>query len=397
MDGVSDMEDPPGYGIQLEDKKVSYNTPQIYAFITDYMKMNMMYEMEHINIKDIYAWKVDSIVYTGDYKFRDIFREKPLKIKGKDNREFFMSSYIVKSVEPMDTLPCKIIKNKTLFAGGGGSGKSHYTQNFRNLLYVAPMWSMCVDYFKKYKKQSTSVHGALGLNGCRPYCDESHYKPANVFCDEATMWAPEWKDMIIKAFPHSRIIFAGDFDDKGRPFQTISMNKYMDITGLHRMDFNDDYRATGELVNIKKQIRQFMYENYGDSLSLNIYVRDLLEHRIISDIDYKNDDWILCGTNDNVDEWTKKFSHIGEKYLCNDHSRSDVYSAFKGDEIALNGQVINYDNKRCVSRRAFTIHSAQGKTIKDRIFIDMRKMKFDYSLLYTAISRAVSIEQIYLI
>jgi hypothetical protein len=256
---------------------------------------------------------------------------------------------------------------------------------------------MCVDFFKKYGIQTTSVHGALGLGGCRPYCEESHFTPANVFCDEATMWDPEWKDLIIKAFPHSRIIFAGDFDDKGRPFQTVTMNKYMDITGLHRMEFSNDYRATGELVDIKKQIREFMYNNYGNTTALKVFIRDLLPSRFIKEIDYKDEDWILCGTNANVDEWTDKFKGIGSKFLCNDHNRSDIYKAFNGEDIVLNGQIISEDNGRCVSRRAFTIHSAQGKTIKDRIFIDMRKMNFDYSLLYTAISRATCLEQLYFI
>jgi hypothetical protein len=401
-DGVLEMEEPPGYGIQLEAKEKSFNTPQIYAFITDYMKMNMLYEMEKVAVKDLYAWKVDSIVYKGNYSFRDIFREKPVKVMGRDGKEFHMSSYIFKSVEPMNTIECPIIKHKTLFAGGGGSGKSHYASSFRRMLYVAPMWSMCVDFFKKYGIQTTSVHGALGLGasglgGGRPYCEESHFRPANVFADEATMWNPEWKDMLIKAFPHSRIIFAGDFDDKGRPFQTVSMNKYMDISDLHRMDFNNDYRATGELVDIKKQIREFMYNNYGDAMLLSVYVRDLLSNRIVKEIDYKDDDWILCGTNSNVDEWTKKFMSIGSKFLCNDHTRNDIFKAFNGDDIALNGQIISEDNGRCVPRRAFTIHSAQGKTIKNRIFIDMRKMNFDYSLLYTAISRATCLEQLFFI
>lgn len=396
-EGVLEMENPPGYAIQLEKKERSFNTPQIYAFITDYMRMNMLFEMEKININDLYAWKVDSIVYKGDYKFRDIFREKPVKTMGKDGREFFMSSYIFKPVEPMDTTDCPIIKTNTLFAGGGGSGKSHFASSFRRMLYVAPMWAMCVDFFKKYGIQTTSVHGALGLEGCRPYCEESHFTPANVFCDEATMWNPEWKDMMIKAFPHSRIIFAGDFDDKGRPFQTVSMNKCMNITGLNRMEFNNDYRATGELVDIKKQIREFMYSNYGNTTALKVFIRDLLPSRFVNEIDYKNEDWILCGTNANVDEWTDKFKDIGSKFLCNDHKRSDIYKAFNGEDIALNGQIINEDNGRCVSRRAFTIHSAQGKTIKDRIFIDMRKMSFDYSLLYTAISRATCVEQLYFV
>ena len=54
------------------------------------------------------------------------------------------------------------------------------------------------------------------------------------------------------------------------------------------------------------------------------------------------------------------------------------------------------DKTDCEIRHAFTTHSIQGETATDKLFIDSSKM-FDTRMFYTAISRAKTIEQIYII
>ncbi len=388
-------ENPMGYMAQFISKEYSPNCPQIYAFITDYMRMNMIAEMDTIDLEDLIAWKVDSLIFKGDYTLRPMFREKEIKY------DFEMSSSIFKSTE-VTFEPREIVDTNTFFAGAGGSGKSHYAASFRRMLYIAPMWSMNVDFKNKYTKSSITPHKLLGLEGSRAYFETTSWRPATIFGDEATMWNDEWVNAIRKQFPHARFILAGDYDDKGRPFQTTYSSNIVSLNGFKRRDFITDYRSTDAgFSEIKQKIREFMYANYGDSRKLLTYVKELMASRVFAPEkvteEYSLEDWVVVGTNENVNEWTEILAETGEKYLVTDHSQQHVLQAFAGEDVALNGDVIFYDNGRCELRHAFTTHSVQGKTIDSKLFIDLRRMSFNYPLLYTAISRARKLEQIYLI
>lgn len=403
---VLDMESPPGCSVQYIPKAASTNCPQIFAFITDYMKMNMIFEMKNIPLQYLYAWKVDSIVYerkegkdVEDFKFRPIFRTKPVKV------DFKMSDYIFKPSPCPEPINRSIVDTMTLFAGGGGSGKSHYAATIRNMLYVAPMWSMCVDFKMKYNNKFVlTPYQALGTNGARAFFDTTSWRPGTMYCDEATMLEHSVYTMLttMPAAKHVRMIFGGDVDDIGRPFQT-TFKDMMDVSKLKRKNFDEDHRCEkgDPLIQLKKDVRKFMYENYGDTTKLISYVKELLKDRIISRervIEmYDIEDWILTGTVESYKRWTELLADTGEKYIVTDHKSTDVYAALNGEDIALNGDIIYYDNGRCEMRHAFTIHSAQGKTIANNVFIDMERLDFDYCLLYTALSRAKKLDQIYLV
>lgn len=407
--GVEELESPDGYVVQWLKKERSSNTPQIYSFITDYLRQNMMVEMLKIPLENIYALKVDSIVYTGDYdNVGNGFRNKPVKIHDREGNVFKIfkdKTFIQREAnEDYITQTCKetaIYGTNTLFQGSGGSGKSHMASKLRSLIYSAPMWSMCVDFFKKYGAESISVHKLLGLQ-CQAYCEESRKYPANIFIDEATMGDDEWREKALGLFKHSRVIFGGDFDDEGRPFQTTYGGKLIDVVGMATVKFPNDYRSNpgDPLIEVKQELRHCMSQSYGDYKKLEELVFKLIPGRItgieLADA-YTVDDWILCGTNENVGEWTGLLMDKGAKFLCNKHTKNDVDKAFRGEDVALNGQIIKEDNKRCEPRHAFTIHSAQGKTISNKIYIDTRSMFFDYCLLYTAVSRAKMLSQLYLI
>jgi hypothetical protein len=391
---VQEMESPPGYGVQYLQKETSSNCPQIFAFITDYMRQNMLYEMERIDEADIYAWKVDSIVYKGKYKFRDIFRQKKVK------NDFTMSSHIFRNSDSCGEF-CEIVNTNTIFTGAGGTGKSEYASKMRKLMYVAPMWSMNADFFLKYHCYATTPQRLFGID-CRPLFETSKYRPGTIYFDEATMIDEATKQKALSLNKHIRVIFGGDFDDKGRPFQTV-FQTCMNLNGLTHKPFTTDYRsAEGDTIReIKQKIRAFMYANYGDSKKLVEYVKSLLPNNIVSKDyvieNYNVKDWVLASTIANKDKWTELLKHKGEKYYVTKHSEQDIHKAFNGENCALKGHIIYEDNNRCEIRHGFTIHSAQGKTITENIYIDLDKMDFDYCLLYTAISRAKRLSQIYLI
>ena len=101
---------------------------------------------------------------------------------------------------------------------------------------------------------------------------------------------------------------------------------------------------------------------------------------------YNKKDLIICSENILKDEYTEMFKDI-EKYKVIENSRD-----YK------NGTII-YEKVNKVKadlQHGYTIHSIQGETAETKLFIDMKKQKSN-RMLYTAISRAKKLEQIYFI
>ena len=103
---------------------------------------------------------------------------------------------------------------------------------------------------------------------------------------------------------------------------------------------------------------------------------------------YKKEDTIICSEKVFMNQYTKLFKDI-EKYRVLDNTRD-----------YCNGDIVFEKIKKVKTelRHGFTIHSVQGVTIpKDnKLFIDTRKIK-SLKMLYTALSRAKYINQIYLL
>ena len=95
---------------------------------------------------------------------------------------------------------------------------------------------------------------------------------------------------------------------------------------------------------------------------------------------------ILVGTNIVKDKYTEMFNNI-DKYYCKENNR--LYS---------NGDIIIGEKPdcKCELRHAYTTHSIQGETAQNNLFIESSKM-FNARMFYTAISRAKTLDQIYII
>ena len=101
---------------------------------------------------------------------------------------------------------------------------------------------------------------------------------------------------------------------------------------------------------------------------------------------YKKEDMILCSQNDYKDEYTKMFPNL-PKYMIKENT-----AKYNNNQIVFE----DIKNVKREHRHGFTIHSIQGETARHKLFIDIRKQK-SLRMIYTAISRAEYLSQIYLI
>ena len=129
----------------------------------------------------------------------------------------------------------------------------------------------------------------------------------------------------------------------------------------------------------KHQINQWVI---GEFKRLNRVVKgDTLEAM------YKIEDMILTGTNELKDYYTQLFPTL-QKYYVSENNR-----------LYCNGDIVTGEKPeatQCELRHAFTTHSIQGETATNNLFIDSSRM-FDSRMFYTAISRAKTLQQIYII
>ena len=131
--------------------------------------------------------------------------------------------------------------------------------------------------------------------------------------------------------------------------------------------------------------------SYGrPDYEINKLVKDYLKNRTINHTQlkemYKIDDMILTRTHNIKDEYTEMFNDMQKWYVK------------INDRVYKNGEIIIGDKPEtsCVLQHAYTIHSIQGETAKHKLFIDATK-NYEGRTLYTAISRATKLEQIYLV
>ena len=97
-------------------------------------------------------------------------------------------------------------------------------------------------------------------------------------------------------------------------------------------------------------------------------------------------DIILVSQHKYNNEWTETFKDL-EKYKVTNNTRD-----YKNGDVVYE----KIKNVNTELRHGYTIHSVQGETFTNKIYIDMRSMT-SARIFYTAISRAEYSEQIYLI
>ena len=387
-------------GVLEYQKKKAYHSAHIAAFIHSYSRLSIVEQLTRFkNIDNVLAVQVDGIYYDKGAEVdinTKIFSKKP----GNKNLQHITSECYVEKTdyqlvdfeaggyfENCGGKPIAMGRknNKVeVHSGAGGTGKTYHNITDNGLimpLFVAPSWKLARNKKKEFGIDSSVFFYLLDD-------DPDKYTPIlryynTLIIDEISMLSNECKKKIMKRFKTHKIIFCGDIGYQLPPIE----GKPFKIGKLPEINHNHNYRCKcDKLAKILLRIRKAI-EEYGDAKITNLHTITGLKVHDKETIDYKVEDLIIAKTHKSKDIYTEKYKDI-EKYAVlentRDYSNGDIIEGPKPAKV------------RAELRHAFTIHSIQGETAQNKLFIDMNKLT-NLRMLYTALSRAQYLNQIILI
>tara|TARA_R100000988_G_scaffold37943_2_gene18942 strand:+ start:6951 stop:9905 length:2955 start_codon:yes stop_codon:yes gene_type:complete len=377
-------------------KKYVYHSSHIASFICSYSRITMMQQLlkfkDYDNIKAVVC---DGIYYKNedDLEISNLFQDKELKrLDFEGSREYVRAQYLDDAVENYYNdddgskkycIPREREHNQfEVHEGAGGCGKTHYNLKDEGLvapMFIAPSWKLARNKRTEYGCDSCVFFHLLDNDPDKWRKIERYYN--TLIIDEVSMLSNEGKEKILKRFKNHKIIFCGDIGFQLPPIEGTEFK----VDKLPVIKHTTNHRCKClKLKKVLDLLRKRISSSSHDSMDFSKY-KGIFNIDIINkdDIDYDVNDLIITRTNKNKDTYTEKYKHL-EKYVVLENTRD--YS---------NGEIIysKPDKVRVEPRHAFTIHSIQGETATDKLFIDLNMMK-SVRMLYTALSRAKYLNQI---
>jgi hypothetical protein len=360
-----------------------FTTHHILAFITSYVRIQMMQAMLKFDHSQLIKVVLDGLYFKGDAPLGlEWFKPKELK-----EHSGGFGWYSESETNIYDWKPMRFAGN-TLITGQGGSGKTYSIltdTGFNKILFVTPQHVLGGDVKKKYGVAYTTIHKLIGID-CRPWIEEHSYPPV-ILIDEITQIASDWIDGVFQMYPKSLIILAGDIDSNGQWFQCRNgcPGEFSTVWKPHDVEIiemlEDRRSQDDELKALKLEVRAKMRDIFTNG--------DSGENEIMKDWACRKFKPIM------IFEASEMFKE-GDAWIAGTHRTSElllklnvVSGYYKQGGFISSEPLDNYKK-----RGSFTIHSYQGKTLDTgKIFISICDM-FEYAMLYTAISRAVNFNQL---
>ena len=391
-------------------KQKAFNNGHIVGFITAYERMAVINQLLDMDLDKIIAVIHDGIYY----QEHDITTGNGFRVKEDITTNIHGSSCYCTNIhflnEDDDEDYAEIdnsfwCKNEArpfgmveLFKGAGGNGKTHY--NLKDLglvrpIYIAPSWKLATAKEREYGYEGNVL--ANLLHESKRFKYRRYY---NCFViDESSQISEETKLMIKHIYKGCKLIFCGDNGFQLPPVIGTEMSE----EGFDRVvHMEKNYRFTCDKHKyITDQVRGMI--EAGDT-------KDIINKFIISQYEnikapdgYTPKDIILCSrTNCGVKEHKDKDCNCDGKNYCLEWTKKLGKNKWKVKERNMgycNGDIVIGDKIKklnCENRHGYTIHSVQGETFEETIYIDARNL-FDPRMGYTAISRARRWEQIKII
>lgn len=375
--------------ISVYDKevRVSYKKqhnsilPHIAGFITSYMRMNVLEQLEEFQVSDICKIVCDGIYFKtpteGSVALKNCFRYESKEMTKNTAGDSYISNREIAEFggygEP------RIHNMVELHTGAGGCGKTHYNLTDKGLVgvsFYAPTWKLARSKQTEYACKSTTI-AKISTTDVNVF--GSQYRYANVLVvDEVSMMSEEVKQQILKNMNGCKIIFCGDIGYQLPPFDPNKPVKEFKKDLVEIKHIVNHRVECGELATILSTCRKMMDEkkNIMNYVLKHIPCKNVPEYNHLTDM-------ILATTHNVKNEYTEKYKDKLKLVIT------------KSDEVYGCGEVY-YDTpntEHYENRHGYTVHSIQGETMRGNIFIDMRGV-YENRMIYTMISRAKRLEQI---
>ena len=401
------------------NKKYVYHKRHIASQILSYQRIILLEQLLNMDYNKLVRVCVDGIYFKDhSIKINETFSYKIKKTFNNSHTDLYLSqifkkydlddTYICDTIEYLPDAESREFYKTELFLGGGGCGKTHRNltdTGLINVCFVAPSWKLASKKKEEFENISSSV---LYRFTHEPYSMELINKYNVLIIDEGSMINEFEKQFLIKN-SKSKLIFCGDLGYQLPPVNTLDTLRFiqknkLDISLLNEMntegfenivECKTNFRSGNdkELMKIINYLRDIIDKNKYNVQQITLeYVYNQIKNKFksITKDELKNiydkKDLIICSENLIKDEYTEMFKDI-EKYRVKENSRDYKNGTIIYEKISK----IKMD-----LQHGYTIHSIQGETATTKLFIDLEKQK-SIRMLYTAISRAKELNQIYFI
>lgn len=367
------------------EKGYNSHLSALTGFILSYQRIQVLEQLMTIEFDNLIRVCVDGIYTKTKVPFASPFREKPNEIHfGNAPTDMYITHYPYEGIipEPREFHPYE------LHRGAGGTGKTHINLKDDGLvkpLYVAISHKLTTNKRLEYNVQTDVLANLLSTD---PQKISAIKKKANsLIVDECSMMTEFQKNYILKTYADCKIIFCGDVGYQAPPWEGEEMN----ADGLHCVEYTKSYRCTCPILstvlsNLRSLIDEQCHAGMTDTMA-NEYIQKhfpiVTEEQLKQQ--YKVEDMILAHTNVVKDKYKEMFPY--DKWYVTVNTRE-----------FCNGQIVvgQKPDTTCEKRHCFTVHSIQGETANDNLYINLEK-KMPIRLLYTAISRARTASQIFIL
>jgi len=407
-------------------KEKSMTMIHLAAQITAFQRMIMLEQLMLIDQDKLLRVCVDGIYYK-EHEFEIIkpFCDKTNKMTFKNKQcEHYLSNVQLNEPEPISPnfdISKKYYKRETYLLGAGGTGKTHtlgMDKGLINVLYVAPSWELASDAKDKFPHWDVTVKERLFNDN---YISRGIYsKYNNIIMDEISMMFEAERQFVKQHTPHDvRIFWVGDIKCQLPPFLSPEKEKAIKKKNNGRLPYEwkipmqvplngekeyiDDklevqiftkvYRfiegdKLHKITNFMREYITLTPEKMMNALSSKFpkYIKFINEDDLKKK--YKRTDTIIASTHTINDRYNKIFKDL-KKYKV-------TQMGILNDKKVYNGTILFEKPPKGIKnelRHGFTIHSFQGKTVKDGILYIHSKLSSS-KMIYTAMSRATSINQI---
>lgn len=400
-------------------KRSNRTLKHISAQITAYQRLVMLEQLMKMDHSKLIRICVDGIYYIDhECEWMDVFDDKDEHMTFNNSpTDTYLSSvfeldktaeavweanhlstseFKLRDLIPVPAAMPRDYYHKEANRGPGGTGKTTTTlldTGFIDLLYVAPSWKLArqmqVDQKEKFGRDIdvNVLYRMLNM----PYSQTLEKKYENYLWDEGSQYTEETKQAIFKVNAN-RHMFCGDWGYQLPPVINKGKTpdaKEMDLSGFDNViEWTTDRRATcDKLKDLKSDLRMCIEARAPFHACVKMFKRAL---KMISKEElkqqYEKHDMILCSEHTFKDEYTKMFADL------------DKFMVKENNTLYNNGEIVyeQVNNVKMDRQHGFTIHSIQGETATRNLYIDIRKQK-SLRMMYTAISRAKTIQQIHLI